>query len=64
MRWAGHPLHGDDLYGGYHGLIGRQALHCAMIGFTHPLTGEKVEFKCDIPTRYEAPNQHEINQTQ
>ena len=42
-------LHGDDLYGGNHGLIGRQALHCATIGFSHPLTGEKIEFKCDSP---------------
>lgn len=49
MKWAGHPIAGDDLYGGTHELIGRQALHCAEIGFTHPLTGEKVTFKSDMP---------------
>ncbi|MEK4406641.1 RluA family pseudouridine synthase [Sporosarcina sp. FSL K6-6792] len=64
MRWAGHPLHGDDLYGGSHGLIGRQALHCAMIGFLHPLTSEKVEFRCDIPLDIKRLTNTEINQTQ
>jgi 23S rRNA pseudouridine1911/1915/1917 synthase len=49
MQWAGFPLQGDDLYGGSHELIGRQALHCSTIGFVHPLTGEKIEFKCDCP---------------
>ncbi len=49
MQWAGFPLHGDDLYGGNHGLIDRQALHCSTIRFIHPLTGEDIEFKCDSP---------------
>lgn len=49
MQWAGHPLAGDDLYGGSRLLIPRQALHCASIGFTHPLTGEKMEFGSVIP---------------
>ncbi|WP_188006702.1 Pseudouridine synthase [Sporosarcina sp. ANT_H38] len=61
MRWVGHPLHGDDLYGGSHGLIGRQALHCAMIGFLHPLTNEKVEFRCDIPLDMKLLTNTEIN---
>ena len=61
MRWAGHPLHGDDLYGGSHGLINRQALHCAMIGFSHPLTSEKVEFRCDIPLDIKRLTNTEIN---
>lgn len=38
MQWLGRPLAGDDLYGGTRGLIDRQALHCATIGFRHPLT--------------------------
>ncbi|WP_342512918.1 RluA family pseudouridine synthase [Sporosarcina sp. FSL K6-1522] len=49
MQWTGHPLAGDDLYGGAHALIGRQALHCAMLGFTHPLTGEKLVFRSQMP---------------
>ncbi|WP_345788890.1 RluA family pseudouridine synthase [Filibacter tadaridae] len=49
MQWAGHPLAGDDLYGGKLSLIGRQALHCAAIEFSHPLTGERVRFESDVP---------------
>lgn len=33
----GHPLAGDDLYGGRRELIGRHALHCAQLTFTPPL---------------------------
>ena len=32
----GHPLAGDDLYGGSRGRIGRQALHCARQSFQVP----------------------------
>lgn len=32
----GHPLAGDDLYGGHRDRIGRQALHCARQAFTIP----------------------------
>ena len=31
MQWAGHPLVGDDLYGGSQNFISRQALHCALL---------------------------------
>ena len=33
---AGHPLAGDDLYGGHIGRIGRHALHCAAMRFERP----------------------------
>jgi 23S rRNA pseudouridine1911/1915/1917 synthase len=49
MQWANHPLVGDDLYGGTHVLMERQALHCAAIGFTHPLTGEYLLFTSELP---------------
>ena len=32
----GHPLAGDDLYGGSRQQIGRQALHCAKLWFVTP----------------------------
>ena len=32
----GHPLAGDDLYGGSRARIGRQALHCAKQTYTIP----------------------------
>ncbi|MFC2949910.1 RluA family pseudouridine synthase [Virgibacillus sediminis] len=45
----GHPLAGDDLYGGSTGLIGRQALHCHQLVFNHPLTQEELSFTSMIP---------------
>lgn len=45
----GHPLLGDDLYGGNRDLIKRQALHCVEISFIHPTTKEEMQFKIDFP---------------
>lgn len=40
----GHPLLGDDLYGGSMAYgIDRQALHCHYLSFTHPFTQKKLE---------------------
>lgn len=47
----GHPLSGDALYGG-DGLIARQALHCAGLWLTHPLTGELVEVWAPPPADF------------
>jgi len=49
VQCTGHPLAGDDLYGGSQDLIARQALHCALLEFNHPLTGERQSFKSAIP---------------
>ena len=49
LQWAGHPLAGDDLYGGSRELITRQALHCSLLEFDHPLTGERQTFNSEIP---------------
>ncbi|MCD8157021.1 MAG: RluA family pseudouridine synthase [Clostridiales bacterium] len=54
MSQTGHPLLGDELYGGtsknyaFPGLHG-QTLHAMTIGFLHPSTGEYVEFQAPIP---------------
>jgi len=45
----GHPLWGDDLYGGSTRLISRQALHAAELSFTHPLTGASVALTSPLP---------------
>lgn len=37
MAYLGHPLMGDDLYGGKLDKISRQALHCARLEFYHPI---------------------------
>lgn len=49
MAHLGHPLVGDDLYGGSKELLDRQALHCAHYGFDHPFTGKRVEVEASLP---------------
>ena len=50
MKYIGHPVVGDPLYGprnviGDHG----QYLHAQTLGFTHPRTGERLEFTSPLP---------------
>ena len=45
----GHPLMGDDLYGGSLDKIKRQALHCGELMLTHPKSGEKMWFTSPLP---------------
>lgn len=49
MASIGHPLAGDDLYGGSRTRINRQALHCCYVQFEHPLTKQVMEFKSELP---------------
>ena len=49
MAHIGHPLLGDDLYGGKRELISRHALHCAEMCFGHPVTGENVKLVSALP---------------
>ncbi|MBD7907337.1 RluA family pseudouridine synthase [Sporosarcina gallistercoris] len=49
MEYIGHPLLGDDLYGGPCHLISRQALHCRSISFKHPTTSKNVSFESELP---------------
>ncbi len=41
MSWFGHPLAGDDMYGGSLDYFDRQCLHCSKLTFVHPKTHEK-----------------------
>jgi len=60
MASTGHPLLGDSVYGGGFKTkasqltesarsaltaLGRQALHAAVLGFEHPVTGERLRFE-------------------
>lgn len=45
----GHPLLGDDLYGGCTTLINRQALHAGNLAFIHPLTKNLLSLHSSIP---------------
>ncbi len=49
MSYLGHPLVGDDLYGGDRAYINRQALHCGVVEFIHPVTIKKITLKADLP---------------
>ncbi|MER1999033.1 MAG: RluA family pseudouridine synthase [Lysinibacillus sp.] len=49
MSYIGHPLVGDELYGGYRNRLARQALHCAFLQFKHPITNELCTFECELP---------------
>ncbi len=64
MAHAGHPLLGDETYGAHFATsaaklnpaarealkaLGRQALHAALLGFAHPVTGETLIFDRDPP---------------
>ncbi|RKN86870.1 RluA family pseudouridine synthase [Paenibacillus ginsengarvi] len=50
MKYIGHPLVGDPVYGRSKGNpIEGQALHAQVLGFVHPSTGETLEFEAAIP---------------
>ncbi len=50
MKFIGHPLVGDPLYGRSKGIkMSGQALHAAVLGFVHPSSGEYLEFSAPIP---------------
>ena len=49
MKYEGHPLLGDELYGGDASLIKRQALNCSNLAFIHPITREFIDIKVEIP---------------
>ncbi len=48
MKYIGHPIVGDELYNQTSSLIGRQFLHCQMMRFTHPMTGETIHIEAPI----------------
>ena len=55
MRYIGFPLAGDPQYGPKKtlGTPYGQYLHASVLGFTHPKTGEDMEFKAPLPDYFE-----------
>ena len=50
MAYIGHPVAGDEVYGPRKTLKGHgQFLHARTLGFTHPRTGEVLEFTTEAP---------------
>ena len=45
----GHPLIGDTLYGKPSDLISRQALHCYLVEFIHPITKQRIRITSQLP---------------
>jgi 23S rRNA pseudouridine1911/1915/1917 synthase len=54
MKYIGHPVAGDPLYGPKKTLKGHgQFLHAALLGFKHPRTGEQMTFTTPLPSIFE-----------
>ncbi|MWV45211.1 RluA family pseudouridine synthase [Paenibacillus sp. HJL G12] len=54
MKFIGHPLVGDPVYGRSKGIkMDGQALHAKVLGFVHPSSGEYMEFTAPIPSDME-----------
>lgn len=49
LSHIGHPLLGDDLYGGSRLRIKRQALHCRQLEFFHPFLKKKIMVRAPFP---------------
>lgn len=49
LSYLGHPLLGDNLYGGDTSIMKRQALHCCKLVFFHPFQKKDMEFRSEMP---------------
>lgn len=49
MAWLGHPLAGDTMYGDDQRVMTRQGLHCGVMAFRHPVTGEALRLTSPLP---------------
>ncbi len=47
FNYLGHPLVGDDLYGGSHPKIHTQSLQCYKVTFIHPIYNREIEIEID-----------------
>jgi 23S rRNA pseudouridine1911/1915/1917 synthase len=48
----GHPIVGDRLYGSTSNPLGRLGLHAKLLGFDHPVTGERMSFTAPVPKSF------------
>ena len=51
LAYLGYPIYGDDVYGKSGGLLDRQFLHAARLGFRHPATDEWMEHRTTLTNR-------------
>lgn len=60
MSYIGHPIIGDEVYGGgktpfekaNNKLLNGQILHAKTLSFPHPRTKQTVTFECDLPDNF------------
>ncbi len=60
MSYTGHPLLGDEVYSSsktnfekrHLALFNGQALHAKRLSLTHPGTGERMQFECELPDNF------------
>lgn len=48
----GHPVAGDKKYGAKSNPVGRLALHASFLALSHPVSGERLEFKAVMPGKF------------
>lgn len=54
LKYIGHPVAGDPVYGPKKTLAGPgQFLHAAELGFTHPVSGKRLTFTAPLPDYFE-----------
>lgn len=59
MKYIGHPLAGDPLYGPRKTLPGNgQYLHARLLGFKHPRTGKEMTFTTPLPDYFQKMLDH------
>ncbi len=56
MAYIGHPVAGDAVYGPKKVIreLNGQCLHAAVLGFTHPRTGQRLRFESPLPEYFTA----------
>lgn len=54
MSYIGHPLAGDDLYGGSRETIGRQALHCGWVHISSAALSVDTQLFSEFPSEFRA----------
>ena len=64
LKWMGHPIVGDEMYGQASMLIDRQALHAWSLEFTNPRSGQQLKVKAPIPPDIKAILSQQLQQFQ
>jgi 23S rRNA pseudouridine1911/1915/1917 synthase len=54
LKAIGHPVFGDPEYGVPHQGLGRQFLHAHRLAFVHPVSGQRIEVRSELPDDLDA----------